>query len=88
MRKTISFLLLFALVTAACKKDKDGSGNLSCDELKKRMEQKGDAYDVDDKATCMAYAESIDAYAKAKCLSDGENRAMEVLAMSVKALCD
>ncbi|MBX2925684.1 MAG: hypothetical protein KF746_26035 [Chitinophagaceae bacterium] len=88
MRKIISCLILFLMVATACKKDKNESDNLSCDELKKRMEQKGDEYDVLDKASCTAYVNAMNAYAKAECLSDTEKQALEILAMSLKAACE
>ena len=76
MRKITSCLIVFLMVAAACKKDKNDSDNLSCDELKKRMEQKGDEYDIGNKASCTAYVDAINAYAKAKCLSDIENQCL------------
>lgn len=54
----------------------------------KRAEQAGDAYDGADKVNCKTYVDALNAYAKAKCLSDEETKALELLAASFKAACE
>ncbi|MGN6436032.1 MAG: hypothetical protein ACTHMM_05845 [Agriterribacter sp.] len=54
----------------------------------KRVEQAGDAYDGADKVNCKAYVDALNAYAKAKCLSEEETKALEMLAASLKRACE
>lgn len=88
MKKFLLIAFSVAIV-GACKKDKKESENLSCEELKKRMEEKAELYVQNiSKESCLAYTDAISAYATVKCFTDAEVLAFKAYVIGIRGSCD